>query len=98
MNIRQLRRRIDEIDRRLVRLLSRRAKCSLAIGRLKRSAGVPLFHHGRERQIAKNVRRANRGPLPDQSVQFLFEQILRVTRAAVRAALRAERRAKRGRR
>lgn len=88
MKIEDLRRTIDGIDRRLVHLLSRRAECSLAIGRLKHEAGIPLFHRQRERQIAKNVRRANRGPLPDESIQFLFEQILRVTRAAVRRALR----------
>ena len=88
MNIQDWRRKIDEIDRKLVRLLSQRAECSLAIGRLKRAAEIPLFHRKRERQIAKNVRCANRGPLPDKSIQFLFEQILRVTRAAVRRALR----------
>ena len=92
MTITNWRRKIDELDRKLVRLLSRRARCSLAVGRLKRAAGLPLFHHARERQIARNVRRANRGPLPDNAVQHLFEEILRVTRATVRESLRLERR------
>jgi chorismate mutase len=92
MTITSWRRKIDELDRKLVRLLSRRARCSLAIGRMKRAAGLPLFHHARERQIGENVRRANRGPLPDSAVQHLFEEILRVTRATVRESLRLERR------
>jgi chorismate mutase len=96
MTIAGWRRKIDELDRALVRLLSRRARCSLTIGRLKRAAGMRLFHHAREREIARNVARANRGPLPDGAVQHLFEEILRVTRATVRESLRAEsRRAKR---
>jgi len=97
MTISGWRRKIDTIDRKLVRLLSRRARCSLAIGRLKRGAGLPLFHGRRERQIARNVRRANRGPLSDRAVQYLFEEILLVTRAAVRESLRREhQRKKRG--
>jgi chorismate mutase len=97
MTITSWRRKIDELDRKIVRLLSRRARCSLAIGRMKQSAGLPLFHHARERQIAENVRRANRGPLPDRGVQHLFEEILRVTRATVRESLRRERRRAKGR-
>jgi len=92
MTIQQLRRKIDEIDRKLIRLLGRRARYSLAIGRLKKAAGQPLFHRKRERQIAGKVRRANRGPLPDGAVQQLFEEILRVTRATVRESLRQQRR------
>lgn len=91
MTIQQLRRRIDKIDRELVRLLGRRARLSLAIGRLKKAAGRPLFHREREREIAGNVRLANRGPLPDRAIQRLFEEILRVTRASVREFLRQQR-------
>ena len=88
MTIRQLRRRIDALDRKLVKLLSKRARCSLAIGRLKRAAGWSLFHRQREQDISRNVRRANSGPLSDSAVDHLFAEILRMTRAAVRAELR----------
>lgn len=86
-NIAEWRRRIDGIDRRLVRLLSQRARCSLAIGRRKRDQGLPLFYRRRERQVAENARRANRGPLPDSAVGLIFAQILRATRAVVRRSL-----------
>lgn len=88
MTIRQLRRRIDALDRQIVQLLSRRARCSLAIGRLKYAAGLPLFHRRREQQISRNVCRANLGPLSDSALDGLFTEILRLTRAAVRAELR----------
>ena len=38
-SIDQLRDRIDELDRQLVTLLSERATCALAVGRLKEEAG-----------------------------------------------------------
>ena len=92
MSIFAWRHKIDALDRKLVKLLNARAHCSLAIGRLKRAAGLPLFHRKRERQIAENVRHANRGPLPDHALEHIFEQILRATRKAVRNSLRRERR------
>ena len=95
MSIGRWRKEIDTFDRALVKLLNRRARCSLAIGRLKYAAGLPLFHRGRERQIAENVRHANRGPLPNPALQHIFEQILLATRLSVREMLRAERRAQR---
>lgn len=91
MKILKLRRKIDEIDREMVRLLGQRARYSLEIGRMKQAGGMRLFHRKREQGIAHNVARANRGPLPDRAVQHLWEQILQHTRAAVRIHLRKER-------
>jgi chorismate mutase len=91
----KLRARIDKLDRELVRLLSLRAHCSLEVGRRKRAAGGRLFSHARERQIAENVRHANRGPLPDRILTELYEALLRLTRRAVRDTLRREERAAR---
>ena len=98
MNIQTLRRQIDKLDCQLVKLLNRRANHSLSIGRLKQHGGLPLFIRKREQEIARNIRRANRGPLPDHTLEHVFEQLLQHTRAMVRKALWAERRrAKSGR-
>jgi chorismate mutase len=87
MRIRKLRIKIDSVDRRLIRLLNARARLSLAIGRLKRRAGLPLFIHAREREIARNVRRANRGPLSDRALVALYDSLLLLTRKMVRREL-----------
>jgi chorismate mutase / prephenate dehydratase len=92
MNIKALRHKIDELDRKLVKLLNRRANYSLDIGRLKQRNGLPLFIRKREQEIARNIRQANRGPLPDHTLEHVFEQLLQHTRAMVRKALWAERR------
>ena len=98
MNIQALRQEIDKLDRKLVMLLNRRANCSLTIGRLKQRDGLPLFIRKREQEIARNIREANRGPLPDHTLEHVFEQLLQHTRAMVRKALWTERRsAKAGR-
>ena len=93
MNIKALRQEIDKLDRKLVTLLNRRANFSLAIGRLKQRSALPLFIRKREQEIARNIRHANQGPLPNHTIEHLFEQLLQHTRAMVRKALWAERRA-----
>lgn len=89
-SIARIRRQIDALDGKLVALLNQRAQHSLAIGRMKRAAGLRLFNHAREREIARRVAHANRGPLGNLAVQHLWQEILRQTRGAVRAALRKE--------
>ena len=87
MNIEEWRRRIDEIDRKLVELLNERSRCALEIGRLKRKAALPLYQPEREREILEGVERANPGPLPDTAVRRLFERILDEARAVERTAM-----------
>jgi len=90
--ISRIRQQIDALDGKLVALLNQRAGRSLAIGRMKRAAGLRLFNHAREREIARRVAHANRGPLSNLAVMHLWQAILRQTRGAVRAALRREER------
>lgn len=87
MTIDDWRRKIDEIDRRLVELLNQRSRCALEIGRLKRAAALPLYQPDREREILENVEAANPGPLPDTAIRRLFERILDEARSVERAAM-----------
>ena len=43
MNLADWRRRIDEIDKKLVELLNERSRCALEIGKLKQEAKIPLY-------------------------------------------------------
>jgi chorismate mutase len=81
MEIEDWRRKIDEIDRQIVSLLSERAEAAQAIGRLKRTTSMPIYEPNRERVIFENVRAANRGPLPDIELTHVYERIIDVMRA-----------------
>ena len=80
MDIADWRRKIDEIDRKLVDLLSERAQAAHEIGKLKRTAGMPIYEPDRERDVFTNTRGANRGPLPDRDLQRIYERIMDVMR------------------
>ncbi len=90
MNIEDWRRRIDEIDRRLVELLNERSRCAIEIGRLKRRELLPLYQPDREQDVLAGAERANSGPLSNQAVRRLFERIIDEARSVERAAMRPE--------
>jgi chorismate mutase-like protein len=87
MNLSDWRRRIDEIDRKLVELLNARSQCALEIGKLKQAAKIPLYQPDRENEVLANAESNNSGPLTDAAIRRLFERIIDEARAAERDAM-----------
>jgi chorismate mutase-like protein len=92
MNVEDWRKKIDDIDRRLVELLNERSRCVLEIGRLKKSDGTPLYQPDREREVLQAVERVNSGPLSEAAIRRLFERILDEARSVERTAMEDEKR------
>jgi chorismate mutase len=80
MDIADWRKKIDDLDRRLVELLSERARAAVEIGRLKRNTNLPIYEPDRERTVFENVKRLNPGPLPERDLLGIFERIMDVMR------------------
>uniref|UniRef100_E6QKK8 Chorismate mutase (Modular protein) n=1 Tax=mine drainage metagenome TaxID=410659 RepID=E6QKK8_9ZZZZ len=94
MTLEELRKLIDELDRQLVDLLSRRAETALQAGRLKVATLLPIYEPAREKMIYENIRAANHGPLPDIELTHIFERIIDVMRTLQRNELTNERNAR----
>jgi chorismate mutase/prephenate dehydratase len=71
-----LRARVDEIDRRLVDLLSSRAAIVVEIGRAKRGSGTPIYAPHREREVIAGALARNPGPLPDRTLEAIFRELM----------------------
>ena len=80
MDIADWRKKIDELDQRLVKLLSERARAAVEIGRLKRDTSLPIYEPERERIVFENVQAMNPGPLPGKDLVRIFERIMDVMR------------------
>ncbi|MGD0567922.1 MAG: chorismate mutase [Candidatus Sulfotelmatobacter sp.] len=80
MDIADWRKKIDELDQRLVELLSERARAAVEIGRLKRNTSLPIYEPERERIVFENVQKMNQGPLPGRELVRIFERIMDVMR------------------
>ena len=90
MRVEDWRRRIDEIDRKLVELLNERSQCVVEIGKLKKNDGTPLHQPDREREVLAGVERANRGPLSAAAIRRLFERILDEARSVEHTVMHDE--------
>ena len=89
MNVTLRRKRIDDADRALVRLLNRRLRLSIEIGHLKQARGLPLFDPARERDILRRASRTNDGPLDERALRGFYDWLLSESRRITRRALRA---------
>jgi chorismate mutase / prephenate dehydratase len=78
-SLKQIRDQIDALDRRLVKLLSSRARLAQRIGRLKEEGSA--YRPEREAQVLRGVLAANPGPLPDAALARLYTEIMSACRA-----------------
>jgi chorismate mutase len=80
MDIAEWRKKIDELDRKMVELLNERAQAAQEIGRLKRSTAMPIYEPDREKKIFENVKAVNKGPLSGLDLTQVFERIIDIMR------------------
>lgn len=81
MDISDWRKKIDELDSKLVELLNQRASAAMGIGRLKRNTDLPIYEPEREREVIANVQKINGGPLTGRDLAQIYERIMDVMRS-----------------
>jgi chorismate mutase/prephenate dehydratase len=80
--LRRLRRRIDALDRRIVRLLNDRADLAREVGRAKSAAGErDIRDPEREREVLLRISMANEGPTPQTDLLAIYRRLFSVARA-----------------
>ncbi len=90
MDIEDWRRKIDEVDLQLVRLINQRAQCAQEIGKLKRDSAMPIYEPDREKIIFQNIARANAGPLSNVQLRQVYERLVDVMRQLQREEMAPE--------
>lgn len=68
------RKRIDEIDKKIVGLLEERVSEAKAIGRIKKAAGLPVRDKKREEEVIQNALKSSK--LSKSFVTRLFELVV----------------------
>jgi len=81
MDISDWRKKIDELDLKLVDLLNQRARAAIEIGRLKRNTDLPIYEPEREREVIANAQKASSGPLASRDLAQIYERIMDVMRS-----------------
>lgn len=82
-----LRRRVDEVDEKILTLLNRRAVLVRQIGRTKvkgndgQSSRSMLYRPDREGIILRKLRESNPGPFPTDSIEPVFREVISACRS-----------------
>jgi chorismate mutase/prephenate dehydratase len=84
MGLAEWRVKIDDIDDRLLGLLTQRAALAREVGQAKREAGAPVHAPEREHAIVDRLLRLNEGPLPADAVRAIWREIFSAARALQR--------------
>ncbi len=74
----EVRKRIDDVDKKLIRLISERAKLATDIADIKNSGKGPVKYYRpeREAQILRQVIKSNTGPMSDKTMAGLFRELI----------------------
>ena len=75
-SLEKLRSRIDELDSELLKLINKRAKCVIKIGKIKQKEKKDVLVPLREKELLDRLRKVNKGPMTDAMVIYLFQQII----------------------
>ena len=77
-DLQELRRRIDQLDDEILRLLNERSAHVIEIGKLKRQndAGANLHTPAREAEIIHRLTSANPGPFPSEAIRSVYREIM----------------------
>ena len=76
MTLEELRKRIDELDARIVQVINERAELARQIGRLKAESRDSVYKPQREQAVYEHAVASNDGPLGNDAVRAIFREIM----------------------
>lgn len=76
MDLKNLRRKIDTIDKKIVRSLNIRSKITMDIAKIKRKCGRSIYSPDREREVLRKITLASRGPLGYAALEAIYREIM----------------------
>lgn len=76
MSLSKERKKINQLDNDILRLINERTRVALKIGELKKNSGGEIFAPAREIEVYERVLKQNTGPVQDESVRAIYREIM----------------------
>ena len=76
MKLEECRKEIDQVDKRMVALLNRRAALVREIGAIKAAMGLPVVDWQRETTVLEGLVVANEGMIDDKALARIYRAVL----------------------
>ncbi len=75
-----LRKRIDEIDKKIVELLNKRADLSHEVGKVKKEKNLEIIDFSREKEVFNKVLKFSNKKIPDEDLKNIYREIIASSR------------------
>ena len=72
----EIRKVIDSIDLKLLKLFNERARLAIELSEIKKSLELDIYDPKREKEIIESMLTVNSGPLDERAVKDLFQRII----------------------
>jgi chorismate mutase/prephenate dehydratase len=76
MNLKNMRKQIDSLDKKIIDLLNKRSRIGLSIAKIKQKSGVSIYSPDREREVLRKVASENKGPLQRRALEAIYREIM----------------------
>ncbi|MDP8253316.1 MAG: prephenate dehydratase [Candidatus Kaelpia aquatica] len=76
MKIIEIRKKIDDLDKKIVGLLNGRAKLITDIGKIKRKNNKSIYVPEREREVYRKIKSYSKGPIPKEHLEYIYREIM----------------------
>ncbi len=76
MGLEEHRKRIDELDEKIILLINERTRIAVEIGKQKLAVGKTVFDPRREAQVFRKVLGLNEGPLREEALKGIYREII----------------------
>jgi len=90
MTLEELRKKLDEIDDKLLDLYNERLEIVHKVGEVKNKTNAPIYRPEREKEILDRLKKRNKekgGLLSDEAIEALFLELIAVSRSYERAEI-----------
>jgi chorismate mutase / prephenate dehydratase len=87
LSLEQIRKRIDEIDTKLLDLLNQRADLVYEVGVVKKQEGLAIYAPDREEALLQGLEKKNKGRLPASAVRAIYREIMSAALALERGLM-----------
>lgn len=76
MNLESIRKKIDELDEKIIALLNERTQLALEIGKLKQAKDAAVYAPARESEIYRKIDSLGKGALPKDALKSIYREIM----------------------
>ncbi len=78
--LKTLRKKIDEVDEKIVELLKQRVQLAQEIGKVKEKKGRASFDLSREKAVISRILKLNQGVFPEEALKIIYSEIIKACR------------------